>query len=204
MYNYLGVLRKSTAIEHCISCNFFGTKTPDLILSKNNRLEFYSLTEDESLLAKKYINIYGKIKILLKIPSKKEKDNIFVLSQDLNFCIFSYDLMNNNINIPISGSIKEDLGKIQDEFLYCLDSNKNYLMICAYKNIFKIICVNTDFDQFIQYRNYTIRFQYEKIMFVAPFYLGNINNKEKDNDDKNNNNILNYVIIKQVYNEQND
>ena len=73
MYNYLGVLKKSTAIDHCISCNFFEPKSLDLILSKNNRLEFYSLSEEEGLIPKKYINIYGKIKILLKIPTKKIK-----------------------------------------------------------------------------------------------------------------------------------
>ena len=202
MYNYLGVLRKSTAIEHCVSCNFFESKTPNLILSKNNRLEFYSLSNEGNLIAKKYINIYGKIKILLSIPSKKDKDNLFILSQDLNFSLFSFDSINNNINILLSGSIKEDLGKIQDEFLYCLDNNKNYLMICAYKNIFKIICVNTDKCRFEKYKNYTIRFQYEKILFISPFNLDNKNNKEKDNDEENN--ILNYVIIKQVYNEKND
>ena len=195
MYNYIGVLRKSTAIEHCVSCNFFGSKTQDLVLSKNNRLEFFSFSEEEGLSAKKYINIYGKIKILLKIPTIKEKDNIFILSEDLNFCLFSFDLLSNNINIPISGTIKEDLGKIQDEFLYCLDKNKNYLLICTYKNIFKIICVNTEMNQFNKYKNYTIRFQYEKIMFLAPFYSG----KEDVN-----NNILNFVIIKQVYNEINN
>ena len=194
MYNYLGVLRKSTAIEHCVTCNFFDSKTPNLILSKNNRIEFYSLSEEETLIAKKYINIYGKIKILLTIPTQKGKDNLFILTQDLNFSLFSYDSLNNNINILISGSIKEDLGKIQDDILYCLDSNKNYIMICAYKNIFKIICVNIDMYQFDQNKNYTIRFQYEKILFLAPFYLG-VKDEEK--------NLLNYIVIKQVYNENN-
>ena len=199
MYNYLGILKKSTAIEHCISCNFFDIKSLNLILSKNNRLEFYSLSEEEGLIAKKYINIYGKIKILLKIPSKKGKDNLFVLSQDLNFSLFSYDSLSNNINIPISGTIKEDLGKVQEEILYCLDNNKNYLLICAYKNIFKIICVNTDMNEFDKYKNYTIRFQYEKIMFLAPFYSGDIDNKDLiDNDD-----VLNFVVIKQVYDDKN-
>ena len=202
MYNYLGVLRKSTAIEHCVSCNFFDAKTPNLILSKNNRIEFYSLSEEETLYAKKYINIYGKIKILLTIPTTKGKDNLFILTQDLNFCLFSYDILNNNINILISGSIKEDLGKIQDDILYCLDSNKNYLIVCAYKNIFKIICVNIDMYQFNQYKNYTIRFQYEKILFLAPFYLGNIDSKNQIQDEDNN--ILNYVVIKQMYKEKND
>jgi len=193
MYNYLGVLKKSTAIEHCISCNFFETKTPTLILSKNNRLEFYSLSEEEGLKPKKYINIYGKIIILLKIPTKKLKDNLFVLSQDLNFCLFSFDSLSNNINILLSGTIKEDLGKIQEDILYTLDKNKNFLLICAYKNIFKIICVNTDMNQFDKYKNYTMRFQYEKIIFLAPFYLGNVDNNI------DNNLLLNFVVIKQVY-----
>ena len=199
MYNYLGVLKKSTAIDHCISCNFFEPKSLDLILSKNNRLEFYSLSEEEGLIPKKYINIYGKIKILLKIPTKKNKDNLFVLSQDLNFCLFSFDSLSNNINILLSGSIKEDLGKIQDDILYTLDKNKNFLLICAYKNIFKIICVNTEMNQFNKYKNYTLRFQYEKIMFIAPFYLDN-ENKINNGDD---NNILNFIVIKEIYNEKN-
>ena len=58
MYNYLGILKKSTAIEHCVSCNFFDPKSLNLILSKNNRLEFYSLSEEEGLIAKKYINSF--------------------------------------------------------------------------------------------------------------------------------------------------
>ena len=198
MYNYLGILRKSTAIDHCITCNFFDSKTPTLILSKNNRLEFY-IFQEEKLTPKKYINVFGKIKILLTIPSKNDKDNIFILSQDLNFCLFSYNFSHNNIDIPITGSIKEDLGKIQDEFLYCLDGNKNYLMICAYKNIFKIICVNTEIKGFDKYKNYTIRFQYEKILFLAPFYF-NLQKKNENLDE----NFLNFVVIKTVYNEKND
>ncbi len=198
MYNYLGILRKSTAIDHCITCNFFDSKTPTLILSKNNRLEFY-IFQEEKLTPKKYIKVFGKIKILLTIPSKNDKDNIFILSQDLNFCLFSYNFSHNNIDIPITGSIKEDLGKIQDEFLYCLDGNENYLMICAYKNIFKIICVNTEIKGFDKYKNYTIRFQYEKILFLAPFYF-NLQKKNENLDE----NLLNFVVIKTVYNEKND
>ena len=133
MYNYLGILRKSTAVDHCVTCNFFDSKTPTLILSKNNRLEFY-IFQEEKLTPKKYINVFGKIKILLTIPSKNDKDNIFILSQDLNFCLFSYNFSHNNIDIPITGSIKEDLGKIQDEFLYCLDGNKNYATMHVVSN----------------------------------------------------------------------
>ena len=200
MYNYLRVIRKSTAIDHCINCHFFDPNIPNLILSKNNRIEFYNLSP-EGLSANKYINIYGKIKILLSIRTSENKnnydnnrDNLFVLSNDLDFCLFSYNKSNNNIDTPIMGSIKEDFGKIEDNILYSFDINKNYLLICAYKNIFKIICVNNNKKFNNKYKNYTIRFQYEKILFLAPFYHHKPNNKnEKEN------NILTFVAIKSDY-----
>ena len=205
MFNYLGVIRKSTAVNHCVSCYFFDTKTPNLILSKNNRIEFYHLTQ-EGISPNKYINIYGKIKILLSIPNQqnniKYTDNLFVLSSDLDFCLFSYNKSNNNIDAPIMGTIKEDLGKIEDKILYSLDSNKNYLLICAYKNIFKIICVNNNMRLNDKYRNYTIRFQYEKILFLAPFLYDKTNNKNeksKIKDKEKDNNILTFVAIKSDY-----
>ena len=205
MYNYLGIIRKSTAVDHCTSCHFFDSKTPNLILSKNNRIEFYNLTE-EGISPNKYINIYGKIKILLAIPENQnnstninnKRDNLFVLSNDLDFCLFSYNKSNNNIDAPICGSIKEDLGKIQDNILYSFDSNKNYLLICAYKNIFKIICVNNNMRANDKYSNYTIRFQYEKILFLAPFYY------DKDKDKNKDTNILTFVAIKYDYLEIED
>ena len=208
MFNYLGVIRKSTAIEHCVSCYFFDTKNPNLILSKNNRIEFYNLTQ-EGITPHKYINIYGKIKILLTIPNKSNTnninlDNLFVLSSDLDFCLFSYNKSNNNIDTPIMGSIKEDLGKIEDHILYSLDSYKNYILICAYKNIFKIICVNNNMRINDKYRNYTIRFQYEKILFLAPFlYDKTTNNIEKNKDKDKDYNILTFVAIKSDFIEIN-
>ena len=206
MYNYLGVIRKSTSIDHCVSCYFFDNKNPNLILSKNNRIEIYNLTP-EGISPNKFINIYGKIKILLTIPNHQNNngtynhhDNLFVLSNDLNFCLFSYNKSNNNIDVPIMGTIKEDLGKIQDNILYSLDSNKNYLLICAYKNIFKIICVNNNIRLNDKYKNYTIRFQYEKILFLAPFYYDKIININKKNKEKEKeNNILSFVAIKTDY-----
>ena len=210
MYNYLGVIRKSTAIDHCTSCHFFDAKTQNLILSKNNRIEFYNLT-NEGISPNKYINIYGKIKILLTVPNQQNnnnntnnnRDNLFVLSNDLDFCLFSYNKSNNNIDTPIIGTIKEDLGKIEDNILYSFDINKNYLLICAYKNIFKIICVNNNMRLNDKYKNYTIRFQYEKILFLAPFYYDKSKFKNTNEKDKEKDNILTFVAIKSDFIEIN-
>ena len=201
MYNYLGVIRKSTAINHCVSCYFLDSKTPNLILSKNNKIEFYHLTP-EGISQDRYIDIYGKIKILLSVPQGniKYKDNLFVLSSDLDYCLFSYNLSNHNIDSQIKGTIREDLGKIEDNIVYSLDSKKNYLLICAYKNIFKIICVNNNMRLNDQYRNYTIRFNYENIIFLAPLLYDKTDNKNENNQsNENDNNILTFIAIKSDY-----
>ena len=214
MYNYLGVIRKSTSVDHCVTCRFFDSKTQNLILSKNNRIEIYSLSQ-EGMSSNKFINIYGKIKILLTIPNRSNNnnknannnntDNLFVLSNDLNFCLFSYNKSNKIIDALIMGSIKEDLGKIQDNILYSLDSHKNYILICAYKNIFKLICVNNNMKLSDKYNNYTIRFQYEKILFLAPFYNDkSINLNKKNKDIEKDTNLLSFVAIKSDYIELNN
>ena len=80
MYNYLGVIRKSTSIDHCVNCYFFDSKHPNLILSKNNRIEIYNLTKD-GLSLNKFINIYGKIKILLTVPNEQNIRIIYLFYQ---------------------------------------------------------------------------------------------------------------------------
>ena len=203
MYNYLGVIRKSTAISYCVSSYFFDTKNPNLVLSKNNRIEFYHLSP-EGISQDKYIDIYGKIKILLSIPNQqnniKYNDNLFILSRDLDYCLFSYNFSNNNIDSPIKGTIREDLGQIEDNIVYSLDSKKNYLLLCAYKNIFKIICVNNNMRLNDIYKNYTIKFNYENILFLAPLLYDKPDNKNIKNQDKeNDNNILTFIAIKSEY-----
>lgn len=203
MYNYLGIIRKSTAISHCVSCNFFDTKTQNLILSKNNRIEFYHLTS-EGISQDRYVDIFGKIKILLSIPSQQNNikftDNLFVLSSDLDYCLFSYNLSNNNIDSPVKGTIREDLGKIEDDIIYSLDSMKNFLLICAYKNIFKIICVNSNMRLNDKYKNYTIKFHYENILFLAPLLYDTTNNRNEKNQSKENDiNFLTFIAISSEY-----
>ena len=203
MYNYLGVIRKSTAIDHCISCNFFDDSNQNLIISKNNRLEFYSLI-NETLSPNKFINIYGKIKILLNVPANdpnnKSKENIFVLSSDLDFCLFTFNKKNNSIDALIKGNIKEDLGQIQDNILFTLDSNKNYILINAYKNIFRIICVNNELRLNEKFKDYMIRFQYDEIFFITGF-PNKFSDEKDNNDDKN---ILTFALVKSELSEDND
>ena len=56
-----------------------------------------------------------------------------------------------------------------------------------------------------KYNNYTIRFQYEKILFLAPFYNDKSNNLNKKNKDiEKDTNLLSFVAIKSDYIEMNN
>ena len=146
MYNYVSIIRKSTSINNCIRCFFTKEEIPNLLLTKNNTLEIYDLTK-EGLHLYKSINVYGNIKLLLSFPSNNEeietsKDNIFMLNELLEYCVLSFDQKQNKILTLFTDSINLDIGTRQDNILYSLDIDKNFLLISAYKNIFKLICLN--------------------------------------------------------------
>ena len=194
MYNYIANISKSTAVTHCLSCNFFSSEKLNLILSKTDNIEFYDVTK-EGLVHNTYINIYGKIDLMLSIPShdKNKKDNLFVLSEDLDFALFSYNIDNKNIDTILKGNINEEIGRKQDSILYTLDLMKNFLLISSFKNIFKLICVNNEMRIAENYHDFTIKYNYEDILFLAPFSL---NYFIKDNIEKHYKNILTFATIK--------
>ena len=194
MFNYIANISKSTAVTHCLSCKFFSQEKLNLILSKNDIIEFYDLTK-EGLVKNNIINIFGKIEILLNIPSheRNKKDNLFILSEDLDFALLSFNNNSNNIDTILSGSIHEEIGRKQDGVFYSLDLMKNFLIISAFKNIFKLICVNNEMRIVEKYHDFTIKYQYEDIIFLAPFSLNYV---FKDNIEKHYKNILTFAVIK--------
>ena len=194
MYNYISSIRKTSSIEHCIKCFFTKEEIPNLILSKNNIIEIYDLSKD-GLLFDREINIYGKIILLINFPSSNEnninKDNLLFLTDLLNYCTLSYDKSSNNIITLFNGTIKEDLGKRQDKLFYSLDTNNNFLLISAYKNIFRLICLNSKMRLVNHKNDLIIKYKYENILF-----LSNFNISKTFLDLEENSNILTFAVVK--------
>ncbi len=98
------------------------------------------------------------------------------------------------INTLLTGSIKEDLGKKQEKIIYSLDADKNFLLISAYKNIYRLICLNSTKRLRDKYNDFIIRYQYESVLFLSDFNVSNIViNKD---DDKNKSTILTFAMVK--------
>ena len=198
MYNYISSIRKSSSIEQCVRCFFIKEDIPNLLLSKNNIIEIYDLSK-KGLIYNREINIYGKIVLLLNFPMSSEhdknKENIFILTELLDYCVLSYDKASNDIITLFNGTIKEDLGKRQEKLLYSLDTDKNFVLISAYKNIFRLICLNTKKRLIDNCNDFIIKYQFENILFLSNFSINNNFNNIKIKTD-NKCNLLSFAIIK--------
>ena len=193
MYIYVRIIRKSTSINNCVKCFFTNEEIPNLLITKNNTIEIYDLTK-EGLQNNKNLNIYGNIHLLLSIPSYNEeieihKDNIFVLTELLDYCVLTYYQETQKVMTLFSDSIKLDLGIRQENILYSLDVDKNFLLISAYKNIFKLICLNTKMRLKENYNDFIIKYPYEDILFLSNFTINNIRTNSNDN-------LLTFAMIK--------
>ncbi len=194
MFNYIGILHRSTSISHVLRSHFLQNTSLNLILAKNNIIEIYNLTSN-GLETTPYLNIFGNIIILENVPSNKiPSDNLFILTEDLDYAIISSSKEGKIENL-VKGTIKEDIGKKQDKVLYTLNNDKNYIVISAYKNIFNIICVNVQKRE--QSKDFILRYDYEDILFMQPFNLNLFS--------KPTNNTINFSIIKTslILNNQN-
>lgn len=185
MYNYLGIVNKSSAVNKCISCSFLSPfPNINLIISKGNIIEIYNITK-EGLEITPYIKVYGNIILLEKINyfQSNTADDLFLMTDDLDFSIISFDKNKNEIICTANGNIKGDLGKIQDKIYYAFDNDFKYLIISAYKNIFKIIHL----QQRDKNPDFTIRSDYEDLLFLFPIFI------ESTPDDRERSmNILNF------------
>jgi hypothetical protein len=207
MYNYIGILNKSSAVTKAVTCNFLNREKPNLILAKGNIIEIYNINND-GLESTPYLNVYGKIILLEKIPAEISStynntisgDNLFILTEDLDFAIISYNKSRNEIVNIDKGSVKEDIGKRQEKVHAVFEANFEYVVISAYKNIFKIV--------FLKNRNknedFSIRYEYEDLILLFPFYNDDLSERTTSSNifaqqppmDTSNLNIPKFSVIK--------
>jgi DNA damage-binding protein 1 len=166
MFNYLGILNKSSSVSHSITCNFLNTPSKlNLILAKRNILEIYDITKD-GLESTPYLNIYGNIILLEKIQETgNNTDNILIVTDDMEYMILNFNKNKNEVVCVDKGCIKEDIGARQEKILYALDSNWEYIVISAYKNIFRVIHLKST-----KHKSFTVRYDYDEALFLFPVF----------------------------------
>jgi DNA damage-binding protein 1 len=171
MYNYLGILNKSSAVTKVLTCNFISKEKLNLVLAKGNVIEIYTLA-GEGLQSNPYLNVYGRIVILEKVPAIKDSkdsnynDSLFILTQDLDFSIIAYNKSKNEIVNLEKGSVKEDIGKRQDKIFAEFEINYEYVVISAYKNILKVVFLKNR----SKIEDFSIRYDYEELIFLFPIF----------------------------------
>ena len=170
MYNYISVLNKSTAVTNAINANFLNSPTKiNLILSKSNIIEIYLISKD-GLESTPYINLNGTIAVLDKIKGHTT-DNLFIVTEDLEYCILSYNETKKVIRTLDKGNLKEDIGKRLDKIFYAIDTHKyEYIVCCCYKNIVKVISTTKNSE------NLSFRIEYDDLILFRPIYSEIVSN----------------------------
>ncbi len=218
MYNYLGIVNKSSAVNKCISCSFLNLfPNLNLVIAKANIIEIYNITK-EGLEITPYIKVYGNIILLEKINyfNSNSSDDLFLITDDLDYSIITFDKNKNEIICVANGNTREDIGRMQDKIVYAFDIDYKYVIISAYKNIYKVI--------YLQQRDknidFTIRSDYDEMLFMFPVFIDtvlddrerfiNLISSNLSNDSIINTNVssnkLNSVkdTNSSIYNEQNN
>jgi DNA damage-binding protein 1 len=167
MFNYIGILNKSSTVSHSITCNFLNTQSKlNLVLAKGNIIEIYDITK-EGLESIPYLNIYGNIILLEKIQ-EANNDNIFVLTDDLEFMILTYNKTKNEVVCIEKANIKEDIGNRHEGILYAFDHNSfDFVILSAYKNIFKVVMLRNR----SKVADYSIRYDYDEALALFPIHV---------------------------------
>ena len=219
MYNYIGCLKRSTAVKHSIKCNFFDNNQENLIVSKGNVIEFFNII-DNDIKHLNYITINGNVTVLesVFIPGTNKED-IFLLTEDMDWCIlhfkeYNHECTQKNNKIIIDD---EDLNKdTENEFFL---NNKNNIDNKTYNS--KIITVakgsiKEDIGKrtnikYVKKRDYILFSAYKNILKVVftsiaanPIknsYISNINNLKKQNNTSNFDNKLKDFSLRYEYDE---
>jgi len=155
MYNYIGILSKSSAISNVFTANLTSSQNKlNLVISKGNTIEIFNINKD-GLENTPSINLYANISILEKLSLENTTTNsLFVVTDDLDYLIINYNKSTENFIVKDKGSIKEDIGRRLAKIHFSLDSQNgfnNYVVVSAYKNVFKVIDLKTNKTMSIRY-----------------------------------------------------
>lgn len=178
MFNYFGTINKPTAINKTLTCSFLEPYPKlNVVLLKSNYIDIYRKNNDSHLELVLSHNMFGNIIILEKIVEEKAKkaDNLFILSESLDYCILKYDKEKSEIKITAKGDIREGFCKIKSNVLYSIDKNYKFIIISPYKNIIRVIFLHSEDREKMQ--DFKIQMNYDDLLYL--FHL-NKNFPSKD------------------------
>ncbi|XP_059472612.1 DNA damage-binding protein 1 [Neocloeon triangulifer] len=146
-HQYVVTAHKPTAVTACVTGNFTSPTDLNLILAKNNRLEFYVVTP-EGLRALKEICIYGKVCVMKFFrPKNEKKDLLFILTARYNAMILEAIGEGDNLEIKTKahGNVADKIGKPSETgILAIIDPEARAIGLRLYDGLFKIIPLERD------------------------------------------------------------
>jgi hypothetical protein len=163
MYNYLGTIKKPSAVSFSLNCKFTNSVDMNLLLVKLNNIEIFKITSRD-IEQIKVFSIYGKIIMIEPVnylmSKHSEQRQLFILTDDLDWSILHYTDFG-LIETLCKGNIKQTVGKrIQLYYTLCND----YILFNAYDNVMTVVFIN----EFMRtnFSDYSFRYDYDEIIAI--------------------------------------
>ncbi|XP_078488392.1 DNA damage-binding protein 1 [Ciona intestinalis] len=140
--NYIVTAHKPTAVKQCITGNFTSGSDLNLLISKNTRLELFTVTP-EGLRPIKEINIYGRIAVLKFFrPEGEDRDLLFILTERYHGCILQYKATDDGCEIitKASGDLSDTVGRPPETgIIGIIDPTSKLIGLRLYEGVFKFL-----------------------------------------------------------------
>lgn len=195
MYNYIGTLKRGTAVRNSLTCRFINSKALNLLVVKSNTIELFNVSSND-ISQQNFYTLNGNIKVIESInylqyssdpsiinnissigkeDSSTNKEQLFILTEDLEWSIISYNETTHGIDTLIKGCVNKEVGKLCQ-----LNYSKfeDYIIINPYQNIFHVVFLKQNIRE--KYEDFSFRYDYLDLHFMIPLYICSNNDKLKD------------------------
>ncbi|KAI9493741.1 mono-functional DNA-alkylating methyl methanesulfonate N-term-domain-containing protein [Zychaea mexicana] len=128
-YNYVSTTQPPTAIHGTARGNFLVPNEECLIVSKSTRIEFYKITSTGLSLELEF-GVFGRVESLAVCnASSRERCSLFILTDQDQYCVLSYDPVNSSVVTDSSGKLEPEITRpVEDPIIITARPRKDVVI----------------------------------------------------------------------------
>lgn len=144
MHAYVVTSQKATAVQNSLICNFTSLTDRNLIITKGNNIEIYTVRESSIELIEE-LSIYGRIgAITYYRPPKFDRDVLIILTDKRHFSMLAYDSTINKVITRATGNINERSAKtLETGVRIIMDPDYRVVAFSMYQGALKILPIDS-------------------------------------------------------------
>ncbi|KAI8149358.1 CPSF A subunit region-domain-containing protein [Fennellomyces sp. T-0311] len=138
-FNYVSTAQPPTAIHCTAKGNFLNAREECLIVSKSTRIEIYTIGNNSLTLVLEF-GVFGRVESLAVCnASSRERCSLFILTDQDQYCVLSYDPSTSSIVTDSSGKLEADITRpVEDPIVTTAGVNKEMVIASVYGGLLHV------------------------------------------------------------------